>query len=330
MSARLNKIAKWITCLSAAVTIGAASASAAITIDTVSVGDANNKNDNNGYGAVSYGYHIGTYEVTNRQYTAFLNAVAGTDTHGLYNSNMGSNAHGGILRIGTSGSFTYFTRPNMAYKPVNYVSFWDAARFANWLTNGQGTGAQDNSTTEAGMYNLGGTTTPTNSSVTRQLDFALGQNGVAVASENEWYKAAYYDGSGGYFAYPTQSNSITTADANYAKSVGTVTDVGAYAADSSHYGTFDQGGNVWEWNDAIVSTSNRGMRGGSFGDVFVSSLRSSGRSLLNPPNEVNGVGFRVSSLAPIPEPSAYAAILGCLGLTLVLIRRKKRGTPSRS
>ena len=40
----------------------------------------------------------------------------------------------------------------------------------------------------------------------------------------------------------------------------------------------------------------------------------------------SGLGFRVSSLEPIPEPSTYAAILGCLGLTLALMRRKGRGT----
>ena len=31
----------------------------------------------------------------------------------------------------------------MGNKPVNYVSFWDAARFANWLTNGQGSGGTE-------------------------------------------------------------------------------------------------------------------------------------------------------------------------------------------
>jgi formylglycine-generating enzyme len=313
---------KNISLLLAAGLLAASSASAMINIDTVLVGNAGNSNDTaNPYGGVGYNYHIGTYEVTNSQYTAFLNATAATDTHGLYNSSMNSDStHGGITQSGTSGSFSYSVKSGFENKPVNYVSFWDAARFSNWLTNGGGLGD-----TETGMYNLNGITNPTNNTVARQLDFSLGQNGVAVASENEWYKAAYYDGNGGYTLYPTQSNSITTADANYNNSVGTVTDVGTYAAAPSHYGTFDQGGNVWEWNDAIVSTSYRGVRGGSFLDSG-NFLQSSGRGNFNPTYEFGTIGFRVSSLAPIPEPSAYAAILGCLGLSLALMRRKGRGT----
>jgi formylglycine-generating enzyme len=300
--------------LFAAGLLAASSASAMIYIDTVFVGDAGNSNDTTGYGGVGYDYHIGTHEVTNSQYTAFLNATAATDTHSLYNSNMNSRTQGGITQTGSSGSYTYSVKSGFGNKPVNYVSFWDAARFTNWLTSGN---------TETGVYVL----TPTgisNNTITRD-NTAWNAGGVAIASENEWYKAAYYDGSGGYTLYPTQSNSITTADANYNYSVGTVTDVGTYAADPSHYGTFDQGGNVWEWNDAIVSTSLRGLRGGAFNND-VGLLQSSFRFNVYPPGESDLFGFRVSSLAPIPEPSAYAAILGCLGLSLALTRRKGRGT----
>ena len=203
--------------------------------------------------------------------------MAATDTHNLYNPNMSI--------TNTSGNYST-SEPD---KPVRYVSFWDAARFANWLTNGQPTGAQGNGTTEDGMYNLGGVTNPTNGSVSRQLDFSLGQNGVAITSENEWYKAAYYDGNGGYTLYPTQSNTAPTTEnppggansANFFGGPGTVTDVGAYTNSGSHYGTFDQGGNVWEWNDEILFTSTRGLRGGSFGGSG-NDLQSSGRNDFNP------------------------------------------------
>jgi hypothetical protein len=305
----------------AAGLLAAFSASATINIDTVLVGDAGNANDSTGYGGVGYDYYIGTHEVTNSQYTAFLNAKATTDTYSLYNTSMNSSPFGGITRAGSSGSYTYSVKSGFENKPVNFVTFWDAARFSNWLTNGGGSGD-----TETGMYNLNGITNPTNNTVARQLDFSLGQNGVAIASENEWYKAAYYDGSGGYTEYPTQSNSINTGDANYDDSVGTVTDVGTYAGDGSHYGTFDQGGNVWEWNDAIVSTNSRGQRGGAFDSNRDFLLGSSFRFNNDPTNNNNRIGFRVSSLAPIPEPSAYAAIFGCLGLMLALMRRKGRGT----
>lgn len=305
--------------------LAASSAFAVINIDTVLVGNANNAADSTSYGSVSYDYHIGTYEVTNSQYTAFLNATAATDTHSLYNTNMNSEATGGITRAGDSGSFTYSVKSGFSDKPVNFVSFWDAARFSNWLTTGG---------TETGVYNLNGTTAPTNDTITRDAT-AWANGGVAVASGNEWYKAAYYQpvGAGGdadnYWLYPTASNSITTADANYNNSVGTVTDVGTYSGDASYYGTFDQGGNVTEWNDAIESTSNRGLRGGSFGNGD-SNLNSSTRNSLNPTLESYVIGFRVSSLepilAPIPEPSAYAAIFGSLALAIAIVRRRGRRT----
>lgn len=219
--------------------------------------------------------------------------------------------------------------------PVNFVSFWSAARFTNWLTTGD---------TETGVYMLGNVTNPINNTITRDAT-AWANGGVAIASENEWYKAAYYDptlnsGSGGYWAYPTQSNTAPTAmtpnntNANSANYIGslspesnTVTPVGGYELASSYYGTFDQGGNVWEWNEGFLGFSDeaRGLRGGSFGDNdFV--LQSSNRSGSDPAFENIDIGFRVSSLAPIPEPSTYAAILGGLGLALALLRRKRRGT----
>ena len=306
--------------LTVAALLAASSAFAIIVIDTSYVGDVGNNADSSTYGAVNYGYNVGTYEVTNSQYVSFLNAKAATDTHALYNTNMNGNSHGGISRSGSSGSFSYSVKSGFDDKPVNYVSFWDAARFTNYLTTGD---------TESGVYDLTNASAITNNTVTRDAT-AWSAGGVAVASEDEWYKAAYYDptlnsGAGGYWDYAHQSDSITTADANYANSVGTATDVGTYSGDASHYGTFDQSGNVWEWNDATVGTSGRALRGGAF-TTTGSFLQSSSRFLSNPTFENDNIGFRVSSLAPIPEPSSYAAMFGCLALACATIRRKGRCT----
>lgn len=176
--------------------------------------------------------------------------------------------YGGIQRSGSSGSFSYTaTKP---HAPVNYVSFWDAARFANWLKTGD---------TETGVYNLGGVTNPVNSTITRDTT-AWANGGVAIASENEWYKAAYYDptkgGIGGFWKYPTQSNvapsnQLVSPDhgnsANYyshgfTDSDSRITKVGIFANSSSYYGTFDQGGNLWEWIDEAGDGLNRVVRGG--------------------------------------------------------------------
>ena len=96
---------------------------------------------------------ISKTEVTNSQHTEFLNAVAATDTNALYNTGMAS-GRGGITRSGSPGSFTYSAIAGREDMPVNWVTFYDALRFANWLHNGQPTGGQDNTTTENGAYTI--------------------------------------------------------------------------------------------------------------------------------------------------------------------------------
>jgi sulfatase modifying factor 1 len=323
-------------------------------IDTVSIGDANNASDpTTGRGSVSYNYQIGTYQVTNAQYAAFLNAVDpnGANNLSLFTPLMSSNARGGILYDATAASGTrYSTKANMGNKPVNYISFWRAARFTNWLSNGQGNGD-----TETGVYNLGGVISPNNASVTRDLTYGYGTQATvwALPSEDEWYKAAFFDaslndGSGGYWLYPTRSNSVPSqafADANgnisntgsnvvnYGQAAnwngvtgGNLTTVGSAGPGSeSYYGTSDQGGNTFEWTeDIFFHDEDRGMRGATYRTSwFDGILLAANRSFHgNPAFGGDAHGFRVVGLEPIPEPSSYAAILACFGLFLVLTRRR--------
>jgi sulfatase modifying factor 1 len=253
--------------------LGAGPASA-VALDWVTVGDPGNAPDASSKlencftpdcGSVSYPYRIGKYEVTNAQYVEFLNAKAASDPLGLYDPSMGSDPNGGITLSGSDGSYPYATIPGFEDKPVDFVSFYDALRFVNWLANGQGSGD-----TETGSYTLlGGTEVPSNGlTVTRNPDAT-----IFLPSENEWYKAAYYDPiSMAYFRYPTGTNTATgcatptatPSQANCDDVAGGVVDVGSYTGSASPYGTFDQGGNVWEWNEEIVSGLCRGNRGGGW------------------------------------------------------------------
>jgi sulfatase modifying factor 1 len=284
-----------------------ADAGANITIQTVTVGDVGNAADATGYGAVNYQYSIGKYEVTNAQYAAFLNAKAATDAYGLYNPNMAGSS-GGITRSGSSGSYAYSTVSGRENWAVNYVSFWDAARFSNWLQNGQGNGD-----TETGTYTLTASGI-TNNTVTRNPGSTW-----AIASQDEWYKASFYKGGGlnsAYWLFGTASDVITTAMANYgAWPSGSVVTVGSYA-DSSVYGAFDMAGNVAEWSDTIISGS-RGNNGGSWGSDS-SLLRSDTLTYAGPSSEGSRIGFRV---AVIPSPSTIAL----LGFARVWTRRGRRG-----
>ena len=126
--------------------LGAVSAASAdIVIPTVAVGNPGNAADSTGYGAVGYAYRIGTDEVTAGQYTAFLNAVAGDGylrpvQRGHGGTDFRQRHHAKRRRRADS-----HTRVDPAFvnRPVNYVSFWDACRFANWLNNGQGRRGHD-------------------------------------------------------------------------------------------------------------------------------------------------------------------------------------------
>ena len=146
--------------LAAALAVAAVSARADVfnmgggntSLQWVNVTDPGNSADPaTGYGAVSQTYRIGKYDVTAAQYCEYLNAVAKTDTYGLYNPSMAIDAsYGcGISRSGNPGSYTYSVTKNGNF-PVNYVSWGDAARFCNWLQNGQPNGAEGNGTTETG------------------------------------------------------------------------------------------------------------------------------------------------------------------------------------
>ncbi len=278
-----------------------------LTIDTVTVGDAGNAADTTTYGAVADVFVIGKYEVTIGQYTSFLNAVAATDTYSLYNPSMATDLNiAGITQAGSSGSFSYSVIGSGS-RPISYVSWFDAARFANWMNNGATVGAS----TETGAYTLNGATSGVN----------FTKNAGAtwwIPSEDEWYKAAYYKGGGtnaGYWKYPTQSDSApgnvvggAANQANYNNGVYSVTqlgtypelnsltDAGAFSNSASAYGTFDQGGNVWEWNGTVID-SFRGLRGGSWSGPDA-GLQSSGRSF-DLTGEYYDVGFRVAS---VPEP----------------------------
>lgn len=318
-------------------------AAQAVTIDMVTIGNAGNAPDlrynldqrPEGYGAVDHVYQIGKYEVTAGQYTEFLNAVADEDTYGLYNTAMGDplgfplgTSYGAnIQRTGSSPNYSYSVAADWADRPVNHVSFWDAARFANWLHNGQPNGPQGPGTTEDGAYHDVGNQT------------LFGRNAGArffIPSEDEWYKAAYHDLTAGlaasYFDYPTGTNSVPGRDitettdagnnANHGNAIGSPyyrTIVGEFELSDSPYGTFDQGGNVFEWNQTAVTSSSRGGRGGSFIPAWSSAMLASYRLWDAPATENGHVGFRMAG-SVIPEPSTL--LLLCLG-SLAMLRRRR-------
>jgi formylglycine-generating enzyme required for sulfatase activity len=310
-------------------------------IDFVEVGDPGNPSDTLTFctqadcGSVATSYFIGIFEVTNQQYARFLNAVADSDPNALYNTEMTTETRGGIVRSGSPGSYTYAAKNGRWYNPVVFASFYDTLRFANWLHNGQPTAPQGPGTTEDGAY----TFTPAG-----VADNTIARNGGAeyfLPTENEWYKAAYYDpGSGTYYDYATSTNTKPVSgpppgganSANYWSGTYALTgsgifdngfnylsNVGAYGSTVSPNGTFDQAGNVWEWNETIADPpAYRVKRGGDWNDqdaYLFAGLGVTG----NPgtPGEDYETGFRIAS---VPEPGA-----DLLAATAALLLAARRG-----
>lgn len=301
-----------------------------VSLETVPVGNAGNPPDTRygtpGYGGVDYPYSIGKYEVTAGQYTEFLNAVAATDLYHLYSEELMYSVGCRIQRSGFPGSYTYSVAPDWANRPVNLVDWGDAARFANWLHNGQPTGPQGPGTTEDGSYFLNGATGHTALlAVTRSV-----QATWVMPTEDEWYKAAYHNNDGvtaNYWDYATGTNALPSNDlvdpdpgnnANFRQDGYTIgspyyrTAVGEFEHSPSRYGTFDQCGNISEWNEGIVSGGFRGVRGGCFFDYYT-YLPAWSRDGYRPGYVSHRIGFRV---ALVPEPATLAPFMVVLGSAL--------------
>jgi formylglycine-generating enzyme required for sulfatase activity len=307
----------------------------------ITVGDPGNPSLN-GFGSVPYVFRMGKYETTNAQYAEFLNAKAAVgDPLALYSTSMGTNPRAGIARSGSGTAadpFVYAPRPNMADKPVNYVSFWDAARMANWMNNGMG-----NADTENGAYTLeGGTPTPTN---WRTLTRNPGAQ-VYLPNDDEWTKTSLYEPGHGYWffgtrsdAVPTKAQATPTGDvanpgtnvANYGLGAswngqtGNVTTVGGCGPNSQcYYGAADMTGNVFEWCDSIwvvQGVNMRSLRGGSFVEESGAQIAGAYGSA-SPGIEIFSFGFRLASA--VPEPACTVGLCSAAAAARLIVRRRRR------
>ena len=275
------------------------------TVDFVSISQTNNAADTTGYGAVPYNYRVGTYEISQLQITKAEQIGMANVSAGAWTNN----------------------------QPAANLSWYEAAAFVNFLNTNSGKTAAYDLTFSDGSWSM---TLQSSSNAWTAGGTNLYRNKDAyyfLPSENEWYKAAYYNPSGtNYFLYPTASSSVPTAVASGTTSGtavyggGAVTEPAAVtlAGGLSPYGTMGQGGNVFEWMESSLDGSNssasadRTVRGGN---AFFpeSDLRSSFRAYGAPELGASTFGFRVAS---VPEPSTYALLL-MAGAGWLLRKRRK-------
>jgi hypothetical protein len=175
------------------------------------------------------------------------------------------------VKSGTSPNGVAYT--NM---PVLFTSWFSAARFTNWLQNGQQT---NSSSMETGAYTLN-----------NQTSGAIPARNAGAAnylpSRDEWYKAGFYNTTT-YTMYPTNNipaptNTITNVSlanvANYgAAATPTISPInaGAYINTSSFYGAFDMFGNATEYTDTAGTGANAG-RPQVFSGSWATALADSG------------------------------------------------------
>ena len=318
----------WLARMVAGVVVCLGPSACGVTIDWVTVGNPGNSANVNGWGAVPDPFLISPVETTNTQYAEFLNSVdgAGTNPNGVFSSLMASDPLGGITFNGGSSSGAKYAvkagapagspaGTQYGQMPVTFVTWFSAARFTNWLQNGQ----QANSASmEDGTYPLHNQTSgpiPSRNSGTGSQ--------VALPSRDEWYKSAFYN-QASYLTWPCQSNQPPTntvtdllrpCAANFGgaatPTVGPI-NVGSYRNTQSPYGLFDMLGNVTEYTDTAGTEAEAGRVQVFGGSWATPPAEMSMWSALAPPvfrgptNPTGQIGFRVVTVQAVPEPSSAA------------------------
>lgn len=309
------------------------------TVTVLNSGSAQTFAQSGTWGSVSEVFKIAKYETTNSDYVKFLNTVDpnGTNPNSIYDPLMTSNTtNGGIILTSTAGAGAKYTvRSGFDLKPVTYVSWFSAARFANWLNNGQTSGT---AATETGAYTLNGATS--GPLVARNPGAQ-----VYLPNLNEFVKAAFYNptlsGTGGYYTYGTQNNSAPTPStassgsnvANFGGSGASPTTTGVvdgnvFPNTTSYYGLFNAFGNVAEWSETAYSGNNtlanvNGSGWRTAGSPAGAAQWASSRVRYFNTTGLDSYGFRV---AAVPEPGAI--ILAAIGLGGAfggeIVRRRRR------
>ena len=259
------------------------------TIDFVNIsGDASSANRTNigaykpaGFTDPTNDYRMGTYEITNDQWDKFVNSY-GTVTGSPSNAYDESAFH-----TGTD-------------VPTNFLSWYEAAQFVNYLNT---------STDHTAAYKFTGT------QGTGDYTYAMWESGDAgydstnpyrnsnafyfLPTEDEWVKAAYWNGTSLQTHATKAGESLTQGDGtsgtgwNYWDNIdGFATDpagpwdVGSGSEELN--GTFDMMGNVWEWMEGPYISGDfmpGCIRGGSYSYPYSGYLTSFNRSHDNPGNE---------------------------------------------
>ncbi len=280
-------------------------------------------NPTGGYGVVNNNYRIGTYEITNDQWNKFTASL-------------------GVPVTGSQGGYSlssYFTGTNV---PTDSVSWYEAAQFVNWLNTSTGNQPAYNftGTQGTGDYTFAPWST-TDNGYNAADPFRNTAAKYFLPTENEWVKAAYWNGAA-LQTYATKAGeSLTQGDGssgtgwNYFTTHYATNPLGSWIVGSGSQelnGTYDMMGNDEEWMEtpyasgAYGASSPRGARGGSWASWASDDigLASSGRDSINTAVEATNVGFRVASVLEAGDANCDGSVNGA-DLGAVLANFSKTG-----
>jgi formylglycine-generating enzyme required for sulfatase activity len=296
--------------------------------------------DGEGQNLPTYDFRIGKREISNGEFVRFLNDAI-TDFDGLGGQFMQLHSPSGQIHISQSptggistdpppptderlmfrpsigGGISYdgtrfLSTPGKANLPVVGVTWYGAAKFANWMTIVQGMDSLQRRYTESGDP-AGWTALP--GGLGDEFGYRLPMDGGMTGANpaNEWYKsAAWQEADESFRSYGFGRDTITGADANFiesgdpfAGSSPQLTPV-AYYDGTTHgsfvtnpndnaYGCFDFSGNVREWmHDGISGPGgNYAMRGGSW-TATSANITTLTRTTAFPHTANGWTGFRVA------------------------------------
>ena len=185
--------------------------------------------------AIPYDYWIAKYPITYVQYKTFLD-----DPNGYRSAQYWKDLHAdGLAQQGKGAGDQQW---NIANRPAENVSWYDAMAFCAWL----------------------------NARLTLETALKLEGYSFRLPTEVEWEKAAR--GTDGR-EYPYSGEFDSTQGNTHESGIGQTSTVGVFPDGASPYGVTDISGNVWEWtlteyetriNNNISNDKYRTLRGGSW------------------------------------------------------------------
>lgn len=282
-------------------------------IEFVTIGNPGNAADTSGTpnpaGSVEYIYNLGKYEVSRDMITK-------------------ANLAGGLNITMTDMTLL---GGNGANRPANGISWYEAARFVNWLNT---------STGRVGAYkfDLNGAFqlwSPGDAGFNTANPYRNALASYWLPNLDEWYKAAYGSPGGDWYNFPHASNlPPSSAEAIFGQASGSLGETGpvdvTQAGALSAWGTMGQGGNVAEWMENAFdrgntsATENREVRGGAWisNSGYLSATVADNDVPGEPPApERPGTAYLGFRVAGVPEPSSLSLLLA--GGTVLMAGRRR-------